>query len=151
MGAMLFNSRLIAKALEKVPAIPEQHQNIVAQWAGSIRDSSIFSQNETNVEGDFKNRILETVLGYVPFGTASPQTIKAKHKMGSGEVDIALGSFDGQNGDVLAPFELKGASTRDLDAPMPGRKISPDYIVYRLFDLEADEVSALEASLVTAP
>ena len=26
---------------------------------------------------------------------------------------------------IIAPFELKGADTRDLDAPMPGRKITP--------------------------
>lgn len=34
---------------------------------------------------------------------------------------LALGRFGGKTPEILAPFELKGADTRDLDAIMPGR------------------------------
>ncbi len=45
--------------------------------------------------------------------------------MGKGIVDIALGDFSGEFPTIIAPFELKGADTRDLDAPMPGRNKTP--------------------------
>ena len=55
---------------------------LLTNWAESVRDGTIASQNETQLEGDFKSRILETVLGYDSFGTGRPQTIKAKFLMG---------------------------------------------------------------------
>ncbi|PKQ03729.1 MAG: type I restriction endonuclease subunit M, partial [Alphaproteobacteria bacterium HGW-Alphaproteobacteria-12] len=42
-----------------------------------------------------------------------------------GSVDLALGRFGGKSPEILAPFELKGATTRDLDAIVPGRSKSP--------------------------
>ncbi|HBU61874.1 MAG TPA: type I restriction endonuclease subunit M, partial [Oceanicaulis sp.] len=42
-----------------------------------------------------------------------------------GSVDLALGHFGGEAPEILAPFELKGADTTDLDAIMPGRNKSP--------------------------
>ncbi len=38
---------------------------------------------------------------------------------------MALGRFGGKTPDIVAPFELKGADTNDLDAIMPGRNKSP--------------------------
>ncbi|MDR7127603.1 DNA methyltransferase [Pseudotabrizicola sp. 4114] len=40
-------------------------------------------------------------------------------------MDLALGRFGGKTPEILAPFELKGADTRDLDAIMPGRNKTP--------------------------
>jgi hypothetical protein len=40
-------------------------------------------------------------------------------------VDRALGTFSTSERTVLAPFELKGPKTHDLDAIMPGRNKSP--------------------------
>ena len=121
----LFLSRVINKTLGVSATIPPEHLNIVRQWAESIRDTSIYARNEIQLEGDFKSRILETLLGYTPFGSGRPQTVQAKQPMGAGIVDLALGQFSGAEPVIVAPFELKGASTRDLDAPMPGRKITP--------------------------
>ena len=42
-----------------------------------------------------------------------------------GSVDLALGRFGGKPPEILAPFELKGAKTKDLDAIMPGRNKTP--------------------------
>ena len=52
-------------------------------------------------------------------------TAAAEHPAGAGSVDLALGHFDAKSRRVLAPFELKGPKTRDLDAIMPGRAKSP--------------------------
>ncbi len=120
----LFNPRTLAEALGAPGPIPDAHREIVSRWAESIRDGSIFGQNETQIEGDFKSRIVETILGYVSFGSDRPQTVAAKQQMGKGIADLALGWF-GEDARVLAPFELKGAATRDLDAPMPGRRFTP--------------------------
>jgi hypothetical protein len=121
----LFNPRILDKALGAGGPIPAEHMAIVRDWAESIRDASIYGRNETQLEGDFKARIMEAVLGYTPFGRDADQTIEAKQQMGSGTVDLALGRFGGDHPVIIAPFELKGANTRDLDAPMPGRKITP--------------------------
>ncbi|NJO56469.1 MAG: hypothetical protein HC834_09225 [Rhodospirillales bacterium] len=121
----LFNARMLADVLRGRGDIPPVHTALTARWAESVRDSTIRGQNETQVEGDFKGRILEAVLGYASFGSDRPQTVKAKVAIGTGIVDLALGRFDGPAPVVLAPFELKGARTVDLDAPMPGRRITP--------------------------
>lgn len=121
----LFNPRTLQSALGPLGAIPAKHLEILSAWAESISDASIYARNEIQLEGDFKSRIMEAVLGYAPFGSSRPQTIQAKQQMGKGTVDLALGRFDGDTPEIIAPFELKGADTRDLDAPMPGRKITP--------------------------
>lgn len=121
----LINPRVLKEALGQPGIIPAQHLAIVTRWAESVRDGSIKAQNETQLEGDFKSRIFETLLGYDSFGAGRPQTVKAKVLMGTGEVDLALGTFGETEPRIVAPFELKGARTTDLDAPMPGRKITP--------------------------
>jgi hypothetical protein len=121
----LFNPRLIKKLLKNPLPVPGDHLVVLRNWASSIRDKSIHDRNEIQLEGDFKSRIVERVLGYTAFGKGIVQTVQAKQPMGSGTVDLALGEFGPSTTKIVAPFELKGADTRDLDAPMPGRKISP--------------------------
>ena len=121
----LFNPRIIKKALETSGAIPPEKLDSVRQWAAAVRDGSIRQRNESQLEADFKSRIMEGLLGYTPFGTGASQTIQAKQPMGAGIADLALGRFDGAEAVIIAPFELKGPDTRDLDAPMPGRRITP--------------------------
>jgi N-6 DNA Methylase/TaqI-like C-terminal specificity domain len=121
----LFNPRALKSAIGTPGTIPPKHLEVLSAWAESISDASIYGRNEIQLEGDFKSRIMETVLGYAPFGSGRPQTIQAKQQMGKGTVDLALGRFDADAAEIIAPFELKGADTRDLDAPMPGRKITP--------------------------
>jgi hypothetical protein len=122
----LFNARILAEAAALVVAIPLEHQPLLTRWAERVRDGSITQENETQLEGDFKSQIVETVLGYASFSSGRPQTVKAKVAMGAGEVDLALGHFaEADSHRIIAPFELKGARTIDLDAPMSGRKITP--------------------------
>lgn len=121
----LINPRIMKQALTAPQAIPAGQLDAARLWAASIRDQSIHRQTESQIEGRFQHGILETVLGYKPFGEAGPQTYKPKQAMGRGIADIALGDFSGEFPKIVAPLELKGADTRDLDAPMAGRNKTP--------------------------
>ena len=67
------------------------------------------------------------VLGYKPFGAESSWNIPREYAVAGGAVDLALGHFsdDKASDTVLAPFELQGAKTKDLDSIMPGRHKTP--------------------------
>ncbi len=120
----LFNKRILKKSIGNPAPIPSAHLEILSNWARTINDRSIFSENETQIEGDFKSRIIEAVLGYIPAGLEAPQTVAVQELIAGGRVDLALGSF-GDDRRIIAPFELKGAKTRDLDAPISGRRETP--------------------------
>ncbi|HEY4848295.1 MAG TPA: N-6 DNA methylase, partial [Methylocella sp.] len=80
---------------------------------------------ETSIRGEFIQTVLVTLLGYTPFRAGETFTIATEEPLGIGAVDTALGTFFGSERTVLAPFELKGPGTDDLDAIMPGRNKSP--------------------------
>jgi hypothetical protein len=110
--------------LAAAPMATAAQLDIAKSWAESIRNRSIFKHNESQIEGVFQSRIVEGLLGYQPFDGKGAQNYRPKQPMGKGIVDLALGDFsDGSK--VVAPFELKGADTRDLDAPMAGRNKTP--------------------------
>jgi type I restriction-modification system DNA methylase subunit len=120
----LINPRIMTTALAAAPAPTAAQIDIANAWAESIRNQSIYKHNESQIEGVFQSRIVEGLLGYQPFDGTGAQNYRPKQPMGKGTVDIALGDFsDGSK--VVAPFELKGADTRDLDAPMAGRNKTP--------------------------
>nr|WP_244665353.1 DNA methyltransferase [Afifella marina] len=121
----MFNTKVLARAGAVIETVPETHAAILAHWAGMIRSGEIVRHKETALDGDFKTGIVEGVLGYRPAGHADGQTVDKEHPIGAGRVDLALGRFGGGSDEVVAPFELKGAGTRDLDAPMQGRNITP--------------------------
>jgi len=120
----LFNPRILKPALSSAPTPTAAQLEIAKVWAESIRNQSIFEHNESQIEGVFQSRIVEGLLGYQPFDGTGTQNYRPKQPMGKGIVDIALGTFKGDTR-VIAPFELKGADTRDLDAPMAGRNKTP--------------------------
>lgn len=120
----LINARILDQVLlNPIPPTAEQLE-IARLWAESIRSNEIFKHNESQIEGVFQSRIVEGLLGYQPFGGEGAQTYRPKQPMGKGTVDIALGFFKDERR-IVAPFELKGADTRDLDAPMAGRNKTP--------------------------
>jgi type I restriction-modification system DNA methylase subunit len=65
------------------------------------------------------------VLGYTESSAGKAWTATKNHPVGKGNVDVALGHFSADDSRILAPFELKGAKTRDLDVKMAGRNKSP--------------------------
>ncbi len=122
----LFNKKYLNKQIGEHPQpIPEDHLEVLESWANSIHDRSIETQKETALHGNFKNQITERILGYIPFGSADEWTVASEQTLGKGSVDLAFGTFTKDSAAVLAPFELKGAKTKDLEAIMPGRNKSP--------------------------
>ena len=120
----LFNKKTIARHL-KPETVPTDHQEALTAWSDMIRDGRIYSLKETALHGQFTAKIVEGVLGYHGPTGGADYTVATEQTILRGSVDLALGRFGGPKPEILAPFELKGADTRDLDAIMPGRNKSP--------------------------
>lgn len=95
-----------------------------AKTAGSARFARL---KETEVRNLFCQKILGDVLGYTQVDADPPYTLAFERVICGGAVDVALGRFGRPDlaDEVVAPFELKGPATTDLDAIMPGRGLSP--------------------------
>lgn len=120
----LFLPRVIEKGLGAQSEIPPSHLAVLDAWATNLA-AGVYD-SETQNDGEFIQRILIDVLGYVGSSAGAAWTVAKNQPVGSGNVDVALGMFD-QTGkrNIHAPFELKGAKTKDLDAIMAGRHKSP--------------------------
>ena len=72
-------------------------------------------------------RCLIKILGYSRIDPDIAYTLADEQTLGPGSVDTALGRFEVASGvkRVVAPFELKGPDTKDLDRIMPGRHKTP--------------------------
>lgn len=122
----LFNSKTLEAALRTFDFTPrDAQQGAASHWAKLMRDEFLLSQKETALEADFNRYIVQDVLGYRSFDTSGTATVSVKQAVGPGEVDLALGHFSVDRTDILAPFELKGPSFKNLDAIMPGRAKTP--------------------------
>jgi type I restriction-modification system DNA methylase subunit len=124
----LFQEKILSKSLSaNALAIPKEHLVILQSWKEKIETGSLQRQTEVAIHAPFTQNIMAGVLGYTPFGTEASWTVSREYAVGSGAVDLALGVFsdDKASDTVLAPFELKGAKTKDLDAIMPGRHKTP--------------------------
>jgi len=122
----LFNRKTIKRELTKRRFDPAAEQLKAAKnWAAQVRHPNFRKANETAVRGEFIQQVLVTVLGYTPYRAGVTFTVATEEALGKGAVDTALGTFSGSERTVLAPFELKGPGTEDLDAIMPGRNKSP--------------------------
>lgn len=120
----LFNRRFLNQRAPSQPTSPE-HKKALCDWADAIRSNALRKQKETEVRGPFIQRFFVEILGYHPFGSGPEWTINDEKRTGSGSADTALGKFNADAKIVVAPVELKGADTPDLDAIMPGRYKSP--------------------------
>jgi type I restriction-modification system DNA methylase subunit len=124
----LFQEKIIEKALgTNLPPIPEVPLAILQSWKDKIENGSLEKQTEVAIHSPFTQSIVAGVLGYTPYGTEDSWTVAREYGVARGAVDLALGHFGNDKGSdkVLAPFELKGAKTKDLDAIMPGRHKTP--------------------------
>ena len=128
------------KALGANVVIPPEHAAALQHWAQTIRDKSIGNFSETNLRGAFVEMLFIKVLGYTQFGTGADCTILTERPPNhSAAADVNLGLFTGSEVKVIAPVELKGPDTRNLDAIMPGRHISP---VTQVWNYANDTVGA---------
>lgn len=120
----LFNRKTLKRHI-KPNQIPLNHQEKLKAWAELINSGRILTMTESKLCGQFSSNIVEDVLGYVGPISGEIYTVSREQKISRGSVDLALGKFGGEAPDIVAPFELKGPKTRDLDAIMPGRNKSP--------------------------
>jgi hypothetical protein len=122
----LISPKTMAAALASYHFEPTSGQLTAArQWAKLIRDGLIEKVKETALEADFRRYIIEDILGYRSVGSGAEFTVATKEPLGNGEVDLAFGKFSAAEREVVAPFELKGPSFKNLDAIMPGRAKTP--------------------------
>lgn len=119
----LFHPRIIEKHIKHVEPISGRHTDILKAWAEHL--SNGIYDSETQNDDVFIQRILVDVLGYVRTGNGESWTVAKNEPVGKGNVDAALGHFVNGESKIIAPFELKGAKTKDLDAIMAGRNKSP--------------------------
>lgn len=119
----LFHPRVIEKHTKDWEAIDARHDEVLRAWAENLQQG--IYDSETQNDGEFIQRILIDVLGYVGSSGGQSWTVAKNQPVGKGNVDVALGEFSADSARITAPFELKGAKTRDLDAIMPGRNKTP--------------------------
>lgn len=120
----LFNNKTINRHIS-VASLPQAHIKALGDWAEMIRSNRIFKLKETALHGQFTSTIVEGVLGYRGPVAGKDYTVSSEQSILAGSVDLALGNFGSGKPQIIAPLELKGAKTRDLDAIMPGRSKSP--------------------------
>ena len=89
MAEALFNRKTLDRQLASARSPTEEQLNILRAWASTIRDGSIHTQSETEIEDQFKERIVSGLLGYRPFNETGEWTVASKASIGSGVVDLA--------------------------------------------------------------
>lgn len=119
----LFHPRVIEKHIRHSEQAPASHVTLLNAWAENL--SKGIYDSETQNDGEFIQRVLIDVLGYVGSSEGKSWTIAKNQPLPKGNVDVALGQFTADEINIIAPFELKGAKTKDLDAIMAGRNKSP--------------------------
>lgn len=120
----LFSARIVEQALAGHSAtIPADHMAIIQNWQAKTE----FKSSETNLDGSFITGFLCPLLGYEEANKTGSWTIQKNTAIpGGGNVDVGIGHFDNAGKvQIIAPFELKGPKTKDLDALMAGRAKSP--------------------------
>ena len=124
----LFNYKVVSGERGKALFDPSPAQIAAAEdYARKIKDPNFLKQKETAVRGLLIQDVLQVVLGYERYDPGKPSSLAVEYKIRSGAVDVALGTFQGSAAadEIVAPFELKGPGTTDLDRVMPGRGRSP--------------------------
>jgi N-6 DNA Methylase/TaqI-like C-terminal specificity domain len=137
----LFAHKVIEEARGKAAFAPTKEQlKAAADYARRAR-KSFGKLKEEAVRPIFCTVVLEKLLGYMTVDPEATYSLAYEKPIRRGAVDVALGRFDERAGlnDIIAPFELKGPATVDLDAPMPGRGRSP---VQQAWDYAVDAPGA---------
>ena len=98
-----------------------------ADYARTVKSKRFARMKETAVRPLFFQKVLGEFLGYTQVNADGPHSLAFELPIARGAVDVALGRFGTEDNtdEIVAPFELKGPGTSDLDAIMPGRGRSP--------------------------
>lgn len=138
----LFSPKAIDRAFEKRTVRPEPDQvRLAEKYAKRARSASFRSQKEVAVRNIFFDEVLTGILGYTPVSGEGEYSLAFEYTLRRKPVDVALGRFGREDApdQVVAPFEMKGPDTPDLDKIMPGRGVSP---VQQAWDYAADAPGA---------
>ncbi len=120
----LFNRKTLERFVKPAP-LPPAHFALLQSWADMIGSGRVYGLKEVALHGEFTETIIKGVLGYLGPSGGAEYTVATEQAILQGSVDLALGRFGGGKPEILAPLELKGAKTKDLDAIMPGRNKTP--------------------------
>lgn len=124
----LLNYKVIREELTRVHFDASETQlAAAAAYAKKVRNPKFAKEKETAVRNLFFDEVLCKILGYSKYDPEKPYSLAFERPIRRGSVDVALGRFPDPQGndEIIAPFEMKGPDTRDLDAIMPGRGRSP--------------------------
>lgn len=138
----LFSDKAVERALATRAIAPTEEQiALAAKYARRAQSAAFLKQKESQVRNLFFDEILTGVLGFRRFSGEFEYSLAFERMLRRKPVDVALGRFfpDGEGDTVLAPFEMKGPDTPDLDKIMPGRGLSP---VQQAWDYAADAPGA---------
>lgn len=120
----LFNKKFINKQIAITSAPDATKVAAFKSWAESIKSGRVASLKETELHGPFMELLIKA-LGYTGPVGSDAYSITQEKAIVQGSVDLALGQFSDDERKIIAPFELKGADTKNLDAIMSGRAKTP--------------------------
>lgn len=120
----LFNRKTIRARVQLAGPPDPARQAAFAEWAASIASGRVAALKETELHGPFM-QLMINALGYAGPVGGDAYSITQEQSIVQGAVDLALGHFGHSERRIIAPFELKGADTKNLDAIMPGRAKTP--------------------------
>ena len=118
----LFNYKVVEEALGLAAFAPTPDEvAAAADYARKVNSPRFLKQKETAVRPVFIEQIRGSCLGYTTLDPERPFSLAFEHPIRRGAVDVGLGSFNEADGSdrLVAPFELKGPETKDLDRIIP--------------------------------
>lgn len=123
----LFAARTVEAGLARAAIAPEDSvRERAVRYARNVKSAAFAKQKESAVTNVFFDEVLKNVLGYRGLSGDEPYSLALEYPVIGRTVDAVLGRFypDGR-AEGIAPLEMKGPTTADLDKIMPGRGISP--------------------------
>ena len=116
--------KVVEEALGRSAPLDERVVKAASEYSRKVR--GLRAAKEKTFSPVFIDEVLIKILGYARIDPDKPYTLADQQTLGTGAVDTALGHFVlGGEAKVIAPFELKGPDTKDLDRIMPGRGKTP--------------------------
>ncbi|QQZ29346.1 N-6 DNA methylase [Thiothrix subterranea] len=119
----LFQPKLLEKHLTIPAVVPPEHLQAIREWQRDITNGKLGKLGEVSAHNLFIQTILVRLLGYTVEG--DEWTAYHECPVQRDSIDVGLGKFTAKTTRIIAPLELKGLDTANLDAVMPKRHETP--------------------------
>ena len=120
----LLAPKVVEEAISRSAPPDDAVTKLARDYARRVR--GLPAAKEKTFRPVFIDEVLIKILGYSRIDPDKPYTLADEQTLATGSVDTALGNFEvGGKMAIIAPFELKGPDTKDLDRIMPGRAKTP--------------------------